>query len=56
MELEQRQAVGTECDKDEEKERVRVIYIGNERGRESGHVTGSLVAKRCPLLRFSADT
>lgn len=28
MELEQRQAAGTECDKDEEKERVR------ERGKE----------------------
>lgn len=54
MELEQRQAAGTECDKDEEKETVRVIYI--ERERERRHVTGSLVAKRCPLLRFSADT
>lgn len=54
MELEQRQAAGTECDKDEQKERVRVIYI--ERKRERRHVTGSLVAKRCPLLRFSADT
>lgn len=33
MELEQRQAAGTECDKDEEKERVRVIYIEKERER-----------------------
>lgn len=54
MELEQRKAAGTECDKDEEKERVRVIY--RKRERERRHVTGSLVAKRCPLLRFSADT
>lgn len=40
MELEQRQAAGTECDKDEEKERVRVIYRKREEEKARHRVAG----------------